>query len=147
MQKENTFFFSAAIIFFSYILTNLRENELFAEKKVKFTGKHEWCSGIIQDSHSCDSGSIPGSCIFCGSWCVFWWHFQAGLPLLCLPFLFLAPALTFHVSMFLSHANDFNMCCQCFQLGCLATLCNFATEGLRMLDSVCLGTPADPTAC
>ena len=25
--------------------------------------KHRWCSGIMQDSHSCDSGSIPGRCI------------------------------------------------------------------------------------
>ena len=23
---------------------------------------HCWCSGIMQDSHSCDSGSIPGQC-------------------------------------------------------------------------------------
>ena len=25
---------------------------------------HCWCSGIMQDSHSCDSGSIPGRCSF-----------------------------------------------------------------------------------
>ena len=24
--------------------------------------EHCWCSGIMQDSHSCDSGSIPGQC-------------------------------------------------------------------------------------
>ena len=24
--------------------------------------RHCWCSGIIQDSHSCDPGSIPGQC-------------------------------------------------------------------------------------
>lgn len=24
--------------------------------------KHCWCSGIMQDSHSCDPGSIPGQC-------------------------------------------------------------------------------------
>ena len=24
---------------------------------------HRWCSGIMQDSHSCDPGSIPGRCI------------------------------------------------------------------------------------
>ena len=23
---------------------------------------HCWCSGIMQDSHSCDPGSIPGQC-------------------------------------------------------------------------------------
>ena len=23
-------------------------------------GKRRWCSGIMQDSHSCDPGSIPG---------------------------------------------------------------------------------------
>lgn len=26
--------------------------------------EHRWCSGIMQDSHSCDSGSIPGRCKF-----------------------------------------------------------------------------------
>ena len=25
-------------------------------------GAHCWCSGIMQDSHSCDPGSIPGQC-------------------------------------------------------------------------------------
>ncbi len=25
---------------------------------------HCWCSGIMQDSHSCDPGSIPGQCTF-----------------------------------------------------------------------------------
>ena len=27
--------------------------------------RHCWCSGIMQDSHSCDLGSIPGQCMFC----------------------------------------------------------------------------------
>ena len=27
-----------------------------------------WCSGIMQDSHFCDPGSIPGRCIFCSHW-------------------------------------------------------------------------------
>ena len=26
------------------------------------TSQHCWCSGIMQDSHSCDPGSIPGQC-------------------------------------------------------------------------------------
>ena len=58
-----------------------------------------------------------------------------------------ASCISLHVANSLSHVIDSHMCCQCFQLGCLATLCNFATEGLRMLDSVCLGTPAEPNAC
>ena len=31
--------------------------------KVILLGKRRWCSGIMQDSHSCDPGSIPGRCI------------------------------------------------------------------------------------
>ena len=31
--------------------------------------QHRWCSGIMQDSHSCDPGSIPGRCnYFCTVW-------------------------------------------------------------------------------
>ena len=30
---------------------------------ITIDAKHCWCSGIMQDSHSCDPGSIPGQCI------------------------------------------------------------------------------------
>ena len=29
-----------------------------------YINKRRWCSGIMQDSHSCDPGSIPGRRIF-----------------------------------------------------------------------------------
>ena len=32
--------------------------------KVNSIWKRRWCSGIMQDSHSCDPGSIPGRRIF-----------------------------------------------------------------------------------
>ena len=31
-------------------------------REIPLVNKHRWCSGIIQDSHSCDLGSIPGRC-------------------------------------------------------------------------------------
>lgn len=36
---------------------------------------HRWCSGIMQDSHSCDPGSIPGRCTF---WCYFFVTLQVA---------------------------------------------------------------------
>ena len=35
--------------------------------KVILLGKRRWCSGIMQDSHSCEPGSIPGRRTFFNS--------------------------------------------------------------------------------
>jgi hypothetical protein len=43
---------------------------IFRTVKQGTTCLHCWCSGIMQDSHSCDPGSIPGQCKF-----FLLWHF------------------------------------------------------------------------
>ena len=42
---------------------------------------HCWCSGIMQDSHSCDPGSIPGQCtvLFLFQFCLPFPHQWTGL--------------------------------------------------------------------
>lgn len=37
---------------------------IYPPKNTRRFKKHCWCSGIMQDSHSCDPGSIPGQCKF-----------------------------------------------------------------------------------
>ena len=43
-------------LFNDFFLKQTHKNNLSS------VGAHCWCRGVMQDSHSCDPGSIPGQC-------------------------------------------------------------------------------------
>lgn len=47
-----------------YVYTDIAHTLYIKEFSRRISCLHCWCSGIMQDSHSCDPGSIPGQCTF-----------------------------------------------------------------------------------